>query len=100
MKPAPYTLHPTPQTPTPTQGVRAALSDQGDRAEHAAGARLEPDHRDHRDQLRRGRRLLHHHRWPRRNPGSPLLLKLTEVPLLLREVPLSTFVSVGSALGP
>jgi len=28
---------------------------------------------------------------------SPLLLKLTEVPLLLRDVPLSTFVSVGSA---
>jgi len=28
----------------------------------------------------------------------PLLLKLTEVPLLLRDVPLSTFVSVGSAL--
>ena len=30
--------------------------------------------------------------------GFPLLLKLTEVPLLLRDVPLSTFVSVGSAL--
>ena len=28
----------------------------------------------------------------------PLLLKLTEVPLLLRDVPLSTFVSVGRAL--
>ena len=28
---------------------------------------------------------------------SPLLLKLTEVPLLLRDVPLSTYVSVGSA---
>ena len=29
--------------------------------------------------------------------GSPLLLKLTEVLLLLRDFPLSTFVSVGSA---
>ena len=29
----------------------------------------------------------------------PQLLKLTEVPLLLRDVPLSTFVSVGCALG-
>jgi len=29
---------------------------------------------------------------------NPLLLKLTEVPLLLCDVPLSTFVSVGSAL--
>ena len=30
--------------------------------------------------------------------GYPLLLKPTEVPLLLRDVPLSTFVSVGSAV--
>ena len=30
--------------------------------------------------------------------NTPLLLKLTEVPLLLSDVPLSTFVSVGSAL--
>ena len=30
--------------------------------------------------------------------GSQLLLKYTEVPLLLWDVPLSTFVSVGSAL--
>ena len=30
--------------------------------------------------------------------GSPLFLKLTEVSPLLRDVPLSTFVSVGSAL--
>jgi len=30
-------------------------------------------------------------------PRNPLLLKLTEVPLLLSDVPLSTFVSVGSA---
>jgi hypothetical protein len=29
----------------------------------------------------------------------PRLLELTEFPLLLRDVPLSTFVSVGSALG-
>ena len=29
-------------------------------------------------------------------PRHPLSLKLTEVPLLLKEVPLSTFVSVGS----
>jgi len=28
--------------------------------------------------------------------GSPRLLKLTEVPLLLKDVPLSNFVSVGS----
>ena len=31
--------------------------------------------------------------------GNPLLLKLTEVPLLLWDVPLSTFVLEGSALG-
>ena len=30
--------------------------------------------------------------------GFPRLLKLTKVPLLLSDVPLSTFVSVGSAL--
>ena len=31
--------------------------------------------------------------------GFPLLLKLTGVPLFLSDVPLSTLVSVGSALG-
>ena len=48
--------------------------------------------------LSHSRRLLLHGDFHQSLKGHPLLLKLTEVPLLLSDVPPSTFVSVGSAL--